>query len=51
MVAVRCAHASDGDHRDRAAVDEWAAKIARELEQLAPQLRRIPDPHRVQTTQ
>jgi menaquinone-dependent protoporphyrinogen oxidase len=31
-VAVRCAHASDGDHRDRAAVDAWAAAIARELE-------------------
>ena len=46
-IAVRCAHASEGDHRDRAAVDEWAAKIARELEQLAPQSRRIPHPHRV----
>ena len=32
-VAVRCAHASEGDYRDRAAVDEWAAKIAQELEQ------------------
>jgi hypothetical protein len=32
-VAVRCAHANDGDHRDRAAVDEWAGTIARELEQ------------------
>ena len=32
-IAVRCAHASDGDHRDRAAVDEWASSIARELEQ------------------
>ena len=30
-VAVRCAHASEGDFRDRAAVDEWAATIAREL--------------------
>jgi hypothetical protein len=30
---VRCAHASEGDHRDRATVDEWAAKIARELQQ------------------
>ena len=34
-VAVRCAHASDGDFRDRAAVDEWAATIARELEQTS----------------
>jgi hypothetical protein len=32
-IAVRCAHASEGDHRDRATVDEWAAKIARELQQ------------------
>jgi menaquinone-dependent protoporphyrinogen oxidase len=46
-IAVRCAHASEGDHRDRAAVDEWAATIARELEQLAPQSRRFHDPHRV----
>jgi menaquinone-dependent protoporphyrinogen oxidase len=50
-VAVRCAHASDGDHRDRAAVHEWAAEIARELEQLAPQSRRILTPDRVLTTQ
>jgi menaquinone-dependent protoporphyrinogen oxidase len=50
-VAVRCAHASEGDHRDRTAVDEWAVKIARELERLAPQLRRIRHPHPVQTTQ
>jgi menaquinone-dependent protoporphyrinogen oxidase len=32
-IAVRCAHASEADHRDRATVDEWAAEIARELEQ------------------
>jgi menaquinone-dependent protoporphyrinogen oxidase len=32
-IAVRCAHASEGDFRDRAAVDEWAATIARELRQ------------------
>jgi menaquinone-dependent protoporphyrinogen oxidase len=50
-IAVRCAHASEGDHRDRAAIDGWAAKIARELEQLAPQSRRIPNAHPVQTTQ
>jgi menaquinone-dependent protoporphyrinogen oxidase len=50
-VAVRCAHASEGDHRDREAVDEWAAQIARELEQFATQLRRIPHPHGVQTAQ
>jgi menaquinone-dependent protoporphyrinogen oxidase len=31
-VAVRCAHASEGDHRDRGAADEWAATIARELQ-------------------
>ena len=47
-IAVRCAHASEGDHRDRAAVDEWAATIARELEQLAPQSPRIHHPHPVQ---
>ena len=47
-VAVRAAHATEGDHRDRAAVDEWAATIAgelEELEQFAPQSRRIPHPH------
>ena len=49
-IAVRCAHASEGDHRDRAAVDEWAASIARELEQLPSQSRRIPQPQRVRTT-
>ena len=50
-VAVRCAHASEGDHRDRAAVEAWAAKIARELERLAPQSRHIPDPQPVQAKQ
>ena len=50
-VAVRCAHASEGDYRNRAAVDEWAASIARELEQLAPQSGRIRHPHPAQTTQ
>jgi menaquinone-dependent protoporphyrinogen oxidase len=29
--AVRGAHASEGDHRDRQAIDDWAAAIAREL--------------------
>jgi menaquinone-dependent protoporphyrinogen oxidase len=29
--AVRGAHASEGDHRDWQAIDEWAAGIAREL--------------------
>ncbi len=50
-VAVRCAHASEGDHRDRAAVDEWAVKVARELEGVAPQSRHLRDPHPVQTSQ
>lgn len=49
-IAVRCAHASEGDFRDRAAVDAWATSIARELEQLAPQSGRIPHAHPVQTT-
>jgi menaquinone-dependent protoporphyrinogen oxidase len=30
--AVRGAHASEGDHRDWQAIDEWAARIAEELE-------------------
>jgi menaquinone-dependent protoporphyrinogen oxidase len=30
-VAVRCAHAREGDHRDWQAIDEWAASIGREL--------------------
>jgi menaquinone-dependent protoporphyrinogen oxidase len=50
-IAVRCAHATEGDHRDRAAVDEWAAEIARELKQLAPSSRRIAHPDRVLMTQ
>ena len=32
-IAVHGAHASEGDLRDREAVDEWAASIARELGQ------------------
>ena len=31
--AVRGAHASEGDHRDWQAIDDWAATIAHELEQ------------------
>ena len=31
--AVRGAHASEGDHRDWQAIDDWAAAIARELQQ------------------
>lgn len=30
-IAVRGAHASEGDHRDWAAIDEWTASIAQEL--------------------
>jgi menaquinone-dependent protoporphyrinogen oxidase len=30
-IAVRCAHAQEGDCRDWAAIDEWTATIAREL--------------------
>lgn len=35
-VAVRWAHARDGDYRDWQAVDEWAAAIGRELRQTQP---------------
>ena len=35
-IAVRAAHASDGDHRDWQAIDDWAAAIARELRQARP---------------
>ena len=31
--AVRGAHASEGDHRDWDAIDDWSATIARELQQ------------------
>ena len=30
-IAVRAAHASEGDFRDREAIDDWAASIARDL--------------------
>jgi menaquinone-dependent protoporphyrinogen oxidase len=30
-IAVRCAHASEGDYRDWQAIDEWAGTIAQEL--------------------
>jgi menaquinone-dependent protoporphyrinogen oxidase len=33
-IAVRCAHAHEGDYRDWHAIDEWAATIARELQQM-----------------
>ena len=49
--AVRCTHASEGDHRDRQAVDQLAAEIARELQQLAPQSGRVHRQGRVQLTQ
>jgi menaquinone-dependent protoporphyrinogen oxidase len=32
-IAVRCAHAREGDYRDWEAVDQWAATIASELHQ------------------
>jgi menaquinone-dependent protoporphyrinogen oxidase len=41
-IAVRCAHAREGDYRDWHAIDEWAAAIAGELQQTrvsAPSLR------------
>lgn len=50
--AVRGAHASEGDHRDWQAIDEWAAAIGRELQQTPtspPSLsseRRSPANHR-----
>jgi menaquinone-dependent protoporphyrinogen oxidase len=31
-IAVRCAHAREGDYRDRHAVEEWADAIARDLQ-------------------
>ena len=34
-VAVRAAHAHEGDYRDWQAIDDWAAAIARELGQAA----------------
>ena len=30
-IAVRCAHAREGDYRDWQAIDEWAAAVGREL--------------------
>jgi menaquinone-dependent protoporphyrinogen oxidase len=36
-IAVRCAHAREGDYRDWQAIDEWAAAIGRELQQTGPQ--------------
>jgi hypothetical protein len=30
-IAVRGAHASEGDHRDWQAIDEWAAAIATDV--------------------
>ena len=32
-IAVRAAHAREGDYRDWRAIDDWAATIARELQQ------------------
>jgi menaquinone-dependent protoporphyrinogen oxidase len=32
-IAVRCAHAREGDHRDWQAIDDWASAIASELQQ------------------
>ena len=32
-IAVRCAHAREGDYRDWQAIDDWAAAIASELQQ------------------
>jgi menaquinone-dependent protoporphyrinogen oxidase len=32
-IAVRCAHAHQGDYRDWQAIDDWAASIGRELQQ------------------
>jgi menaquinone-dependent protoporphyrinogen oxidase len=35
-IAVRCAHAREGDYRDWQTVDDWAASIGRELQQTRP---------------
>jgi menaquinone-dependent protoporphyrinogen oxidase len=35
-IAVRCAHAREGDYRDWQAIDEWAIAIGRELQQKRP---------------
>ena len=39
-IAVRCAHAREGDYRDWQAIDEWAAAIGRELQQKRPAVER-----------
>jgi menaquinone-dependent protoporphyrinogen oxidase len=38
-IAVRCAHALEGDYRDWQAIDEWATAIGRELQQTRPALK------------
>lgn len=35
-IAVRCAHAREGDYRDWQAIDEWAATIGQELHDTQP---------------
>jgi menaquinone-dependent protoporphyrinogen oxidase len=40
-IAVRCAHALEGDYRDWRAIDEWATAIGRELEQTRPAVKRV----------
>jgi menaquinone-dependent protoporphyrinogen oxidase len=39
-IAVRCAHAREGDYRDWQAIDEWAAAIGQELQQKRPAVKR-----------
>ena len=38
-IAVRAAHAREGDYRDWQAIDDWAAAIARELQHKPVELR------------
>jgi menaquinone-dependent protoporphyrinogen oxidase len=39
-IAVRCAHAREGDYRDWQAIDDWATAIGRELQQKRPAVKR-----------
>ena len=39
-IAVRCAHAHEGDYRDWQAIDEWAAAVGREVQENRPALKR-----------
>jgi len=40
-IAVRCAHAREGDYRDWNAIDEWATAIGRVLQQKRPAVKGV----------